>query len=544
MSTIPAARAGWLTRNLYRRSAPVSSAAHWSAIPLRLAVLFALLAVGWRLVDLTEWPFPFHPTVQYESALAARTIWLTLDPAARTPDMAAWLESVRFRHIVSPPVLPGLVAGCYLIAGEEIPWISKIFAALFWVSAGGFVFGAVVRQTGSQWSALAAGAWFLFTSFGLLVSRSFQTEPVLVLGFAAAIWWLSGSGRTLTWNHTITAALWCGIAALAKPGILLPPLAAGFTGWLVSPEVGGRFLRKAAHAAVFSGLLALPSAAYVLVMLNGRGAELQPHRLIESAFYSDVVQQIQIAVDLPALGLGLIGIALSAYRRNFLLPGLLAGYAAYVGIFTYHCSTHSYYHVPLLVLVAVGIGSSVATVGDLIARFEARWAYARLALPAAATLLFAAYLQATRLAWVGPSRYSPTTRAALENVAARDEDRANRYRAAREAVRPAGHVVAVTEEYGYPMEYHTGLIIDPWPQRPEMNRFVKLGSIDPAFTADRLLSRLQAKGHRFVVVTDFHEYRSQPQLAAALERRARVILSQPNLLVFELRPDRPADEPK
>src|SRR4051812_16878418 len=105
--------------------------------PLAVA-LVAAAALGWRLIDVTEWPFPFHPTVQYESALAARALWVSASPAARTPDRAAWLAESGFRHVVSPPLLPAAVAGCYWLAGDEIPWVSKVFTAAAWLGACAF----------------------------------------------------------------------------------------------------------------------------------------------------------------------------------------------------------------------------------------------------------------------------------------------------------------------------------------------------------------------------------------------------------------------
>jgi hypothetical protein len=56
--------------------------------PLRVSVAVILLALGLRAALPAGWPAPFHPTVQYESALAARAIWLALDPSQRTPDRA------------------------------------------------------------------------------------------------------------------------------------------------------------------------------------------------------------------------------------------------------------------------------------------------------------------------------------------------------------------------------------------------------------------------------------------------------------------------
>src|SRR5437763_3680772 len=95
-----------------------------SPLPGRLALVLLAAAAGVRLVGLTAWPIPFHPTVQYDAALAARAVWLAADPDRRTGERAAWFDAVGFGHVITPPVLPALAAGCYCIAGEELPWVS------------------------------------------------------------------------------------------------------------------------------------------------------------------------------------------------------------------------------------------------------------------------------------------------------------------------------------------------------------------------------------------------------------------------------------
>lgn len=522
-----------------RTTEPPTRPVGGTQLPLRLAGIVVLLAIGWRLADVTEWLFPFYTPVQYESALAARAIWFTADPAARTPERAAWFETIGFGHVVSPPLLPALVAGCYVLAGDEIPWVSKVPTALFWVGAGCLVFAAVVRQTGSHWAGLVALVWFTFTPYGLLVSRSFQTESVLAFGLALGVWCLSRLGRTLSWRETITAGVVCGLAALVKPGVLLPPLAAGFAALLLSPGVPGRLRRKVIHVVVFTGLLALPSVGYVKLWLNTRGAELHPGMLADPGFYVEVARLLQRVVGFPALGLGLIGAGLAARTRNYLLAGLFVGYAGYVGIFTYHCSTHGYYHTPLLVLVAVALGWPAAAVGRWLAAAGAATPRPQLVLAVVAILLFAGYLRATRLAIVGPLRYIQSVRTTRAETVARDRERDARYDAAREAVRPATRVVAVTEEYGYPLQFRTGLVAYTWPRRADTAAHVLHGAQNAESPADRHLVWLIAEGYQFVVVTDMTEFDGQPGLRAALDRYGHVMVSQAGLLVFDLRPATP-----
>ena len=99
--------------------APPAGRALADRLALAVALVATALGVGWRLVDVTEWPFPFFDSVQYESALAARALWVAADPAARTPERAAWFAEARFGHVVSPPVLPAFVAATYAVSGRE-----------------------------------------------------------------------------------------------------------------------------------------------------------------------------------------------------------------------------------------------------------------------------------------------------------------------------------------------------------------------------------------------------------------------------------------
>ena len=493
-------------------------------LPLAVAAVVAAVGVGWRLTDLTEWPFPFHPSVQYESALAARALWVAASPAARTPDRAAEFDATRFEHVVSPPVLPAVVAAWYCAVGEEQPWASKLFTAAAWVAACGFAGAAVARQTGCRWAAVAAGGWLTVTPFGLMVCRSFCTEPVAVFGFAVAAWVLARPGRQLTWRETLGAALACGLAAATKPGVLLPPVAAGFAGVVLSAGVAGTLTRKAVHTVAFAALLAVPSVLWVVLWLPHRGSELRPGLLADPAFYAAVAELVRRVVGWPLLALGLAGAALAAGRRQFLPAGLFAGYVGYVGLFTYHCSTHDYYHVPLLVPVALGLGWVAAGVVRVVGANREPL----LALAVAGGL--AGYAYGSRLPFVGPWRANPAVQLARADIAERDRERAERYAAVRAAVGPGAGVVAVTEEYGGPLEFAAGVKVAAWPRADDE---AALGHA--AVPADQRLDTMAALGYAFLVVTDRDEFDRDADLRAAVGRRGKLVADRAGVLVYDLR---------
>ena len=109
----------------------------------------------------------------------------------------------------------------------------------------------------------------------------------------------------------------------------------------------------------------------------------------------------------------------------------------------------------------------------------------------------------------------------------------------RELVRPGARVLAVTEHYGYPLEYDAWVPVCFWLTRADAPIMVRAGVLPSPFTADGYLRHLIAdRGCEFAVVTDLAEYDGQPELRAALARRGRLVRSSPGLLVFDLRPGR------
>jgi hypothetical protein len=356
-----------------------------------------------------------------------------------------------------------------------------------------------------------------------MVSRSFQTEPVAIFGFSVAVWHLSRPGRHLTWRESLVSAAICGIAATLKPGVLLPPIVAGFAASLLSRGVSGSLFQKAAHVVAFAALTAAPSVGYVMVWLPHRGAELRASLLTQPAFYEAVALMVWYVVGYWSLGLGLAGIIIAALRRSYLGVGLVAGYIGYIGVFTYHCSTHAYYHAPLLVIVAYGLGSLSAALTNQ------KWRLPQPALAVGAVLGLGIYVYASRLPFVGPWRGQAFVQRVLSENAAKEQKKVERYCTVRELVRPSNRVIVLSEDYGYPFEYATGLHIAAWPMLADAAAPGHLS--EPAGVR---LGNLMAAGFTYFVVTDFVELNSQPDLQAVLQQFGRVVLATSEVRVYVL----------
>ncbi len=473
--------------------------------------LAAALAVGCRLIDVTEWPSHYYPTLDYESALAARTVRLLVTPPdARPADDAAWLATAGTRHVTSPPILPALVAACGEVAGREVPWAAKVFNAAFWLAAGAFAGSAVVRMTGSGWAGATAFAWLALDPFGLLVARVFQADSLLVCAFAYAVRHLA-TPRPLTWRATLTSAAVCGAAAFVKPGVLLAPLGCGFAAGVL-PAAGGRG-RKAAHLAAFALVAAAPSLLYAALMLTGHvGAKLAPRLLLDGRFYPAVAAQLWHAVGGGGVALLLLGAVVAARRGVWLPLGLAAGHVAFCGLFTFHCATHDYYHAPLLVTAAVGAGWCTAWLEPRLAPWLAARRSRRAGFAAALVLALLALPLARRHPDVGPWRWGTSARSKRAAEDARRADTADKLRAVRAVVPAGSRVVERTDDFGYPLQFHAKVDAVRWPTAGD--------AAFPATAAPPADLRTLAAdtGASFFVLTDRAAFDRDPELRAALDR--------------------------
>ena len=495
--------------------------------------LVGFVALFWRLVDVRDWPSEAYPTLQYESALAARSIWIGISPAAQTPERLAWRDAVGLEYVVAPPVLPAMVAAIYCLAGEEVPWVSRIIGSAFWLAGGALIFATGLRLSGSPWASALSGAWFVLCPYGMLMSRSFQTEPVLAFAFAGAVWSLTRPNRTLRWRETLLTGAACGAAAFVKPGILFFPLLIGFASIIFHWNVPGSRMRKSAHLLAFAALVCIPGTMYAALLLRVHGGRIMPHLLGEFWFYEGVARNACEVVGLPASILATIGVAMALRAGAYWPLGLMLGHFATQAVFTFHAATHTYYQVPLLVIGAVAIVWPIAVVERFLKRNDI------VPRPRLGTILLfagvAGYLLATRQSNVGPWRWLPERRAEYERVSV---DRRSQAERAAEIVAVVGHgtrVIELTPGYGYPLQFDGWVRTLKWPSIEDRPYLQHAGAISQTFSAEEYLGRMVRGGSlRYFVVSDMEEWAQQPDLQAVLAKFGPPLVSNAVLVIFDL----------
>lgn len=339
-----------------------------------LVVIF-IAAMDIRMYDLTDLPLDFHPARQLFSAFKARGMYYSMLP--ESADVLAWQRELAIQQgnesaIIEPPVMERLVAVTYLIAGGEYLWIAKIYSSLFWLVGGVFLF-LLAREISSTDGAMVALIFYLFLPYGIIASRSFQPDPLMVTLVIAGAWAMYNWRIKATWKWTIAAGLLNGAAIFIKNVAVFPLLGVALALVLERGFKESIQDRKTWLVAILS---ALPTAAFVIYGTFIAGFLTQqfslrffPDLLRDPAFYLRWKGQLDGIPGFGTVVVAWLGIFLARRRSvTALLAGLWIGYVVYGMVFTYHITTHDYYNLPVIPIVALSLSISVAILSEQLSK--------------------------------------------------------------------------------------------------------------------------------------------------------------------------------
>lgn len=506
---------------------------------LVILVGLLLLGLGLRLFDLSDQPIDFHPTRQLRGMIIARGMYYEMLPNAdentRQQALAFWASTGQYE----PSILERIVAISYLIAGKELPWLARVYNSLFWLIGGLAVFDLTRRiarsslngddksteQGAASIAALAALAYYLALPFGVQASRSFQPDPSMVVWITLAAWAVYRWSEQTDWKWAVLSGVFSGMAVFTKAiafytiaGILL---SVGI--YTYSKITSGKFV-SAIKALITSpqfwlmGLLTvLPTGIYYL-QRGGRASEYFSswtlallHLLLEPATYLRWLKLIAELLTPVALVLALVGIVLARGRGRALLAGLWVGYIAYGLFLPYQMTSHSYYHLQLMPIMAISLAPLFAGV--------VRWledrSYGMQMLSAAAVLalLIIGSWQALVPLYSKDYRNEP---AYWQEIASKLPEK--------------GKIIALTQDYGYRLMYYGWRKVVLWPNRGEIKLSVLRGS-EKEFR-DYFSKRVEGKD--YFLITAFNQYQDQPALKKILQENFPILAQTNGYIIFDL----------
>lgn len=489
----------------------------------RSQTLLALVLVGLfllgalvRLIDLTDPPLDFHGTRQLRNAIVARGLYYQMEPEVDPARRATAATFLRFVGQYEPPILEGIVAVTYRVIGQEVLWVSRLYTTLFWL-IGGIVLFALARRMVSVDGAVIATGFYLLLPFAAQASRSFQPDPGMVMWFILFLYGIYRWSENPRWRWVILAGLAAGMAALVK--VVIAYMIAGGAIAIVLGTLGFKRALKSTQVWSMAGLMVLPSLVYYLIFSpSGRITEYVTawtisllQLLLDPALYVRWLGMLQNLFGLSILFLSLAGVLISRPRSRILLAGLWLGYLVYGLTLPYQMYTHDYYHLQLTPLLALSLAPVVTLVLEKMSQQPRRW-----------QIIFAGVLLVAALypAWV--------TRSDLFAADYRNDP--SYWQGIASQLPEEGNIIALTQDYGYPLMYFGWRYVDLWPITGEQE-LAELRGRGKDFT-ERFAN--QTADEDYFLITAFNQFNRQPELQQQLDENYLLVAEGSGYRLYDL----------
>ncbi len=485
-------------------------------------VLIILFVLGFaiRMVDLTDPPLDFHPTRQLRSAIIARSLYYRSLPETDDWHRQVAVSQYTGQGIIEPLVMETIVATTYRVIGSDPVWVARIYSSLFWVIGGLGIYFLTSAMTSPDGGVLAT-AYYLFIPFGIIASRSFQPDPLMVMLIVFALWAVYYWYRKPSWKTAILAGVLAGLAMFVKAVALFPILFAFAAFFLVSK--GFKNAIKDPQIWLIAGLSILPMIAYTVYGVYIMGSmESQflgrffPEMWRDLGFYFQWEDMATGIVGYGPVFLALLGTLLfSNWGLRALGIGLWIGYFLFGMTFPYHFTTHSYYHLPLIPIIAI----TLAPVGALLLKPLAELKPKIIFQIAVIGILFSAIaLKAwdVRLDLAREDfRHEPAHWANIGEVLDHNPS-----------------VVGLVHDYGNRLTYYGWVTPKIWPPLGQQNIRKLQGK--PAIEVKEWFDE-RAGNKDFFLVTMKNQFEKQPELKKLLEDNFPIYAEGDGYLIYDLR---------
>ena len=489
---------------------------------LLLCLLFAV-AFAIRIFGITDPPLEFHPTKQFRSALTTRAYFYELSAPAEPWRAEVAQDNLERIGVIVPTPQEKVIAWLYQVTGGEKIWIGRLFSVVCWLVGGQLLF-VLTRRVASFSAALLGTSFYLLLPFSVIASQSYQPDPLMVLALVASIY------ASVRFHEQPTLARYLIAAAIGAAAVFIKPISiflvvAGYVGsYLGLRGSGDRF--RLVELLVFLAIAVLPSVAFYVSQIPvrdqagwGREASFLPGYVLEVKFWDDWLKRLRISVGITYFIAGLVGalIARRALARP-LLVSLWAGYFVMCFAITYKISTHDYYHLPLIPVIALGL----AQLADIILEQRTRMGDPR--------IWGLAVWGATILGLFIAAGTSVQARRRVPNF----DHQIAISQTIGEHVRHSMRVLFLTPDYGHPLMYYGQLSGRYWPYWYDI-RDEKLYGPSPRSAEERYAKMTVHESFDFFVVTDLEELRRQADLLSLLRSRFRLLEEGDGYLVYDLR---------
>ncbi len=326
-----------------------------------LVVMF-LLATLIRLDDIKT---PGHLLDrEYTSAIFARAYYFANNQAV--PD---WRQDIAItakgqQPVLEPPFVEYLVSLIYRVAGREDLSYARYLTNAFWLIGGIFMF-LIARKLLSTDEAFIATGYYLFVPMGILISRSFQPDSLMMMMFLISLYAFVYYFDAPSTKRLLFAAIFTGITLLLRPLVIF----AIFCAFLALSFHRHQNWKKIIDfpLVIFSIVSLLPALVYYGYGIIFSGfmrwkvtTSFMPYLLVKKDFWLGWLDNILDVAEFIPLLLAIIGFFLLRDKKvRYLIVGLMTSFVLFSLAFTYHIHTHPYYHIQLFPIVGLCLAPAV-----------------------------------------------------------------------------------------------------------------------------------------------------------------------------------------
>jgi len=434
----------------------------------------------------------------------ARGFWVHLGGSVP----AGWHDAVLASQppVIEPPVVQGLAALLYRVSGGEHLGVVRLLLAATWIAAAPAVWSASARLS-SRTAAVTATAVWCLAPYGVAASRSFQPDGLMTVLIASTVWAVVRDDDVRTGSSRWLAV---GLGAAA----VFVKLVAAFT---IVPLLVLYVLRRRREGdtswrrpAVDVGAALAPGVGFLLVgmasgLLDGQeGGRVFPELLARSGFWTGWGEMALRVGGGLLLFCAVVGVVWARGRAGATVASLGVGYVAFGVVFTYHYRSHDYYHLPLVLFVAMGVGLFA---DKAVARLRDGGASPAMAFGGVGALLVVGLVLTNTLYPYVERAQPPVWEARVVRAAQIGE-----------ALQHSTSVVVSGPAYGQIEEYYGGIAAAAWPEAGDI-QLDELSGRATMSAAARLDELQAARGEPFTwfVIADRGQYDSDPDLRAFLD---------------------------
>jgi 4-amino-4-deoxy-L-arabinose transferase-like glycosyltransferase len=498
-----------------------------------ISLLF-LCAFGIRIYLINDPLMDFCPMRQYRSSLIARAYYF--ESQGSIPEWKKEIATRNKMNVYEPPIMEYLASISYRISGREILWIPRLLSSIFWL-IGGLFLCLIIKKITSLSAAIFSTAFYLLVPFGILASRSFQPDPLMVMGLLISIF-------TILWYYEHQTIEWLLFAASISALAILIKFVSLFViiGTFIFIGIFLQGFRKFVFNVrtfvfiIVSFVPAIIFYSYGLFIsksiLRVAQGDILPHLLLKPFFWKGWFTQIGMVagfgryasisriVGYTVFFVALLGIF--AFRDKLsrgLITGLWSGYFLFGLVFSYTTHTHNYWHLQIIPLIAISLSPLFQLILNKLNKIIRQWYWQTfvLSIPIIVIVLGFPFLQSK---W---KQNSPDYKQKLLMA------------------QEIGHIVDhntktlfLSEHYGVWLRYHGEIAGISWPTSWDVNARKMRGLHIP--TAEEHFNALSSKSlPEFFVITFLSEFNRQKDLKEFLYREFPILVHKDNYLIFDLR---------